>query len=440
MKIASCALVVVAVTSSARAAGTPASCPWHPAPNAGPTAAFGFGMAYDIANEETVLFGGRSTGVFVWLDETWVYDGSAWTQREVAGPPGLVVTLMAYDGARENSVLFGGFTQSAGAYDGTWTWDGQAWTFRDVPGPSARGYHAMAFDEARGEVVLFGGLSLPNDLGDTWVWNGSSWTQRFPANAPSPRNGMAMAYDAARQLVVAHGGHRSAAPAGYTDETWVWNGVTWSLLEIPGPGARGLHTMAYDSDRQVVVLRGGFDVNDVPLDDTWEFDGSEWREVDAPGAPALNAESGLVYDAGQQRFVLRGRTESNFVGTWELSRGQIVVTQAPQTTIAQAGAGASLSVVVEDDAGLTFQWLRNGVALSDGGGVSGAQTAALSIESATAADTGAYAVRISSACGSATLGAVVAVLCPGDANGDGTTNFADLNLTISNFNASCVAP
>lgn len=439
MKIAS-VLVITAFCWAPSIASGGAACPWQPAPNAGPLAGIAFGMAHHAANGETVLFGGRQHGVFVWLDETWVYNGSNWTLRDVAGPPGLLASAMTYDGARERTTLFGGFTQSDGAYDGTWTWDGGAWMFHDVPGPAARGYAAMCFDAARGEVVLFGGLELPNDMGDTWVWDGAAWTQRTPMNAPTPRHGMAMAFDAARQVVVMHGGNRFSEPAGFNDETWLWNGSEWSLLKIPGPGARGYHGMAYDADREVIVLRGGLDGVSAGLDDTWEFDGAEWRQIEAPGAPATNAEVGLVYDVGRHRHVLRARDVNNVVGTWEWSRGEIEVTQAPQVTFAEAGAPVSLSVVVDDATGLTFQWMRDGVALSDGNGLSGSATAALTIDSAAREDTGAYAVRISSACGSVTLGAVLAVQCAGDTNGDGVTNFADLNQVVSNFNTSCAAP
>lgn len=439
MKAASLALATF-LTSTHACAGSLSACPWQPAPNAGPSAAIVFGMAHHAANGETVLFGGRQHGVFVWLDETWVYNGSNWTLRDVAGPPGLLAPAMTYDGARERTTLFGGFTQSDGAHDGTWTWDGSAWTLHDLPGPAARGYAAMCFDAARGEVVLFGGLELPNDMGDTWVWDGAAWTQRTPMNAPTPRHGMAMAFDAARQVVVMHGGNRFSEPAGFIDETWLWNGSEWSLLEIPGPGARGYHGMAYDADRQVIVLRGGVDGVNAGLGDAWEFDGSEWRQIDAPGAPATNAEVGLVYDLARHRHVMRARDVSNAVGTWEWSRGEIDVTQAPQTTFAGAGSPASLSVEVEDATGLTFQWLRDGVAIPEGGGVGGSTTATLTIDSAARGDTGSYAVRISGACGSLTLGAVLAVRCAGDTNGDGVANFADLNEVVSNFNTACAAP
>ena len=52
---------------------------------------------------------------------------------------------MAFDRARHVTVLYGGDTGG----DETWTWDGHAWTMHDAPGPGFRSLHAMAYDAAR---------------------------------------------------------------------------------------------------------------------------------------------------------------------------------------------------------------------------------------------------------------------------------------------------
>src|SRR5215510_1708725 len=55
----------------------------------------------------------------------------------------------AYDSARGVTVLFGGYGDGPWGGDETWEWDGNAWTQRVVSGPSRRSWHAMAYDSAR---------------------------------------------------------------------------------------------------------------------------------------------------------------------------------------------------------------------------------------------------------------------------------------------------
>src|SRR5262249_39673365 len=87
----------------------------------------------------------------------------------------------------------------------TWEWDGTQWTQRTpASSPSARSDHAMAFDESRGRVVLFGGGF--GILNDTWEWDGSTWLQRSPPAAPPPRARQALAYDSTRAQALLFGG------------------------------------------------------------------------------------------------------------------------------------------------------------------------------------------------------------------------------------------
>ena len=44
--------------------------------------------------------------------------------------------------------------------------------------------------------------------------------------------------------------------------------------------------MAYDSDRRVTVLFGGDSTGYSRLNDTWEFDGTTWRELNPNQSPS----------------------------------------------------------------------------------------------------------------------------------------------------------
>jgi hypothetical protein len=87
-----------------------------------------------------------------------------------------------------------------------------------------------------------------------------------------------MAYDKARKRIVLFGGGNINGRLG---DTWEWNGTDWVQIQATGPAARYLHGMAFAENSGVVVLHGGFagagDNNAV-----WEWDGVVWK-------PRLNA-------------------------------------------------------------------------------------------------------------------------------------------------------
>jgi uncharacterized protein (TIGR03437 family) len=131
-------------------------------------------MAFDSVHGQTVLFGGFGTGSDA-ENDTWVWDGSNWTQEFPAtSPPGLWRHAMAFDSLHGQVVLFGGGLLASSSYSNeTWIWDGTNWT-QESPetSPPARALHAMAYDSLHDQVVLFGGQGegLNNTFQDTWTW------------------------------------------------------------------------------------------------------------------------------------------------------------------------------------------------------------------------------------------------------------------------------
>jgi hypothetical protein len=193
-----------------------------PATNPPPREAFA--MAYDSTRGQAVLFGGLVPTGLTDLNDTWTWDGTNWTQKFPATSPSARLNhVMAYDTARSQVVLFGGSHISTGTtFSDTWVWDGSTWSQKSpVASPSARQLHAMAYDSVRGEVVLFGGLTAGGLLNnETWGWAGVNWTQKLPSMSPSPRYEHAMAFDASHGQIVLDGG--SQLKTGDLSDTWVW--------------------------------------------------------------------------------------------------------------------------------------------------------------------------------------------------------------------------
>jgi hypothetical protein len=119
------------------------------------------------------------------------------------------------------------------------------------------------------------------------------------------------------------------------------------------------------------------------------------------------------------------------------------IVQQPLSDVVNFGATASFHVELADSGGATYQWRRNGVALADGGNISGSNTATLQIIAGDT-DKAFYDCVISSQWGPPTTSqrAVLGVLpdpnaCYPDANGDGVLDFFDISQFIIEFGRGC---
>jgi hypothetical protein len=217
-------------------------------------------------NGDVVLFGGISFagGSPAFLADTWVWDGSGWVHaNSTSNPPARYGATMATD-KNGRVVLFGGQGPD-GSFNDTWLWNGSDWAQASPStSPPARVNAAMATDE-NGNVVLFGGAGSDySNLGDTWLWDGSNWSQASPSTSPSGRSGPAMASDSEGNVVLFGG----ATSSGFTSDTWLWNGSDWTQASSStSPPARVNAALATDENGKFVLF-GGY-ANPGPLNDTW---------------------------------------------------------------------------------------------------------------------------------------------------------------------------
>ncbi len=232
-------------------------------------------MAYDAAREEVVLFGGLGDD---FEGDTWVWDGNEWTDRtpEAGGPGPLLNHRMVYDAARSEVVLFGGLTidfEAGGTerLDETWVWDGSSWTEKvGLPtSPPARSGFGMSYDEARERVVLFGGFRggdsvAENYLYDTWEWDGSRWSRvSIEGDVPAAPSRVELAYDSALEVTILFGGQFTDQDEDgeyvveVYDETWAFDGSSWEKLSpAQAPPANAGHELANDSDGHILLYGG----------------------------------------------------------------------------------------------------------------------------------------------------------------------------------------
>ena len=100
---------------------------------------------------------------------------------------------------------------------------------------------------------------------DTWEWDGNEWIQ-VADTGPSPRIGHAMAYDSERDKIVLFGGGDDTS---FYSDTWEWDGNEWIQVADTGPSKRTFHSMIYDSSEKEILLFGGYDSSAVPNPHFW---------------------------------------------------------------------------------------------------------------------------------------------------------------------------
>jgi hypothetical protein len=184
-------------------------------------------MAYDYATQQIVLFGGVSGNGY--LDDTWTWNGENWTEQTPATSPsarGYTEEEMAYDSNLGELVLFGGHT-SSGVLNDTWVWDGSTWSeLPPAASPPARHAASMAFDPSSGQLLLFGGTG-DAFFNDTWTLTPTS-----PSTAPLNRY-----VDQSDSSV-----HWAAANAAEVPSVFTEEGTIGDLLPYPGPGLLALYS------------------------------------------------------------------------------------------------------------------------------------------------------------------------------------------------------
>lgn len=160
-------------------------------------------IAFDTVRDRLVVHGGYNGSSL--LSDTWEWNpGTGSWQSFGASPIGpRYAHRMVYDKVRGACVLHGGFYFSN--RNDTWTWNGSAWTHLTETGP-ARYVFNMLYDARRGTVVLHGGTTCCGEVehSNTWMLEGNSW-QQCAVNGP-PRGYVNWAHDQARDVYVIAGG------------------------------------------------------------------------------------------------------------------------------------------------------------------------------------------------------------------------------------------
>jgi hypothetical protein len=284
-----------------------------------------------------ILATGQGEGVTTEGGGTWQLWDYSDDQPEPRFPAGV-----AWDTRRQVMVVYGG-SDGTKVFTDTWEWDGTSWSEIIPEDPESDGNPpaltgaAMAYDESRSRMVLFGGWhggELKDKSDEVWEWDGKSWWLRIPLDPeedgnPTARGLHSMVYSPLSSTIISYGGDHN-----YGGHMWEWDGTSWKGhddAETPAGDAEAYgtyyHCMAYDPVRQKIVLFGGNDGHGGYYPDVWEYDGSQWTEVQpvdelGDGNPDHSDDFSMVYSSAHQRMVMwDGRkalmAAQNLVWTWD---------------------------------------------------------------------------------------------------------------------------
>lgn len=276
----------------------------------------GASMIYDKNRQVIVLFGGT------YNSDTWEYDGQVWKQVKTETlPPERTRPAMAYDLKRKSIIMYGGSNSEDPILDDVWEFDGKDWRLIELKNaPKEIRFPTLLYYPPLSKVILFGEYRSDTATYQTWTYDGKSWenlnkdlpaiptpsmlyqtvlntytnkiylqmttnwTYEFDGNIwqvilkskepfmPIPVANLV--YDTRRNAVVLFG---LPLPRAWNSETWEFDGTAWKRVEpVISPPARDGHMMAYDEQRGVTVLFGGYTEDGIYLNDTWEYDGKTW--------------------------------------------------------------------------------------------------------------------------------------------------------------------
>lgn len=282
-------------------------------PTTTPSARTSVVSVFNPFRQRTLLFGGRNT--VLGLADTWTWNGTNWTQlTPKVSPPGRWAHNLCLDWHRKRVVTFGGRQGTTDTND-TWEWDGSTWIeIKPKTVPPARRAYGMAYDMKRRVTVMFGGAGFPNQLGDTWTWNGTDWKQLLTTQAPTPRDHPRMVYDESRGVIVLFGGWDQKNGNKLMDDTWEFDGTDWTRIKTKtSPPGRYWHNMVYDRHRARIIMNGGMTT------DTWEYDGKDWKQIVTTSFPLSSSETATSFDWIRRRLVHFGGSNRGKLDTetWE---------------------------------------------------------------------------------------------------------------------------
>ena len=172
-------------------------------------------MLFTDPNGHVDVYGGYNGQFYQY--SMWQWTGTDWNQLNLPALPfARSSAAVGVNLSTGRAVLFGGLADINPV--NTWVYNGTTWTEK-FPATQPLWVYAgsAAFDPNLHAVVLFGGGSGGIDQDTTWKWSSSNWTPVLTTQSPPAREGAGMVYDPLLGHVIVFGGQNDEVPLG---DTW----------------------------------------------------------------------------------------------------------------------------------------------------------------------------------------------------------------------------
>jgi len=189
----------------------------------------------------------------------------------------------------------------------------------------------------RRKLYRYGGMQGAGLSQETWEFDGKSWRKLYPKHSPPPLVSAMMAFDPTTGTNILFGGipvvgdrYGSVIAGKYLDQTWSWDGKDWKQLypkTRPPKRFGNSYNIVTDYKNKRVVMYGGatiiFRRGMFYLTDTWEWTGQDWKQILSVKSPQIPRHSfAFGYHPRSGKLILFGG-QSGFWGpvlndTWEL--------------------------------------------------------------------------------------------------------------------------
>ncbi|MFM1769796.1 MAG: hypothetical protein RJA22_2325 [Verrucomicrobiota bacterium] len=292
---------------------------------------------------------------------------------------------------------------------------GYAWLFNGVPladGPGIRGAHAATL-----ELDAIGPARTGQYSARVFNAQGTGVTARASLVVRSPAEVLDAPY-----LVVASGTGLWLAQTGSTQ---VVSGTNFGArLTVSIPPAITQHPVSRTVRAGSNVVLSVVATGSQPLSYRWRFNGLNL--TDGPSTTGTTTETLTLVDVQAGQAGSYSVLVTNGVGIVLSSNAVVAVNSPPVVTTQPASqtlpenTTVSLSVSVAGTGPFSYQWMRNGLPLANGGSISGATSNLLTIVNAQASHSGTYTVMVTNLVGSTISSNAILVLNTGLTLGEAT--------------------
>lgn len=304
----------------------------------------------------------------------------------------------------ESSMYAGGNFTTAGGISANYIakWNGITWTAlgSGTDGP------VFALAVLGSDLFVGGGFTTAGGITVNGIakWNGSSWLPLGSGMAGSSSGPRVSALLVEDDNLYAGGYFATAGGIGVSHIA-KWDGTAWSAL---GSGMNNPVSALSMSDRQLFAGGSFTTAGGIPASRIAAWDGAVWLGLGSgvggpfPSVGAITV-SGTSLSAGGEFSSAGGKVSANLARAFIPAHvGPPVILDQPQSRTVQTGDNLTLAVKAIGEPPLHYHWWKETAPLTNGGNISGADSASLNLTDVQTNNAGSYSVVVSNDLGTAT--------------------------------------